>query len=157
MVSRGVERRITSTLFVSQSLFSGSLIMTFTLMPIISAQLSGSDSAAGVPPTMMLIGRAAAAVWSFECNWSIGESVRADSNDYWNFCFIAGSSLLSETLSPFERGRAQGANEMMVVLGTGAGSLGTGIVFANAGIVAVSAIGLVFSLGLFGRIVFRAR
>lgn len=68
----------------------------------------------------------------------------------WNFCFIAGSSLLSEALAPFERGRAQGASEMMVALAAGAGSLGTGFVFAGAGIVAVSAIGLAFSLALFG-------
>ena len=68
----------------------------------------------------------------------------------WNFCFIAGSSLLSEALAPFERGKAQGASEMMVALAAGVGSLGTGFVFAGAGIVAVSAIGLAFSLALFG-------
>jgi predicted MFS family arabinose efflux permease len=68
----------------------------------------------------------------------------------WNFCFIAGSSQLSEALALFERGRAQGASEMMVALAAGAGSLGTGFVFAGAGIVAVSAIGLAFSLALFG-------
>jgi MFS family permease len=61
MVSRAVERRITSTLFVSQSLFSASAILSFTLTPIISAHLSGSDSAAGVPPTMTMLGRAVAA------------------------------------------------------------------------------------------------
>jgi MFS family permease len=68
----------------------------------------------------------------------------------WNFCFIAGSSLLSEALASVERGRVQGASEMLVALAAGAGSLGTGIVFAGSGIVAVSAIGLAFSLALFG-------
>ena len=66
----------------------------------------------------------------------------------WNFCFIAGSALFFSGLLPFERGRAQGASEMMVALAAGAGSLGTGAVFAEAGIVAVSAMGLAFSLVL---------
>ena len=66
----------------------------------------------------------------------------------WNFCFIAGSALFFSGLLPAERGRAQGAGEMMVALAAGAGSLGTGAVFAEAGIVAVSVIGLAFSLML---------
>lgn len=66
----------------------------------------------------------------------------------WNFCFIAGSTLFFSGLLPVERGRAQGAGEMMVALAAGAGSLGTGAVFAEAGIVAVSTIGLAFSLVL---------
>ena len=68
----------------------------------------------------------------------------------WNFCFIAGSALLSGAVLPFERGRAQGITEMMVSLAAATGSLGTGTVFAEGGIVAVSAIGLGFSLALMG-------
>ena len=68
----------------------------------------------------------------------------------WNFCFIAGSAILSGALSPNERGRAQGAAETMVALAAGAGSLGTGAVFAHSGIVTVSAIGLVVSMLLVG-------
>lgn len=67
----------------------------------------------------------------------------------WNFCFIAGSSMLSEALVSSERGRAQGASETGVALAASAGSLSTGPVFASAGIVAVCAIGLAFSLALF--------
>jgi len=67
----------------------------------------------------------------------------------WNFCFIAGSSLLSESLSSNERGRAQGATETGIALAASMGSLSTGPVFASAGIVAVCAIGLAFSLVLF--------
>ncbi|MYE88899.1 MFS transporter [Candidatus Poribacteria bacterium] len=66
----------------------------------------------------------------------------------WNFCFIAGSALFFSGLLPAERGRAQGAGEMIVALAAGTGSLGTGAVFAEAGIVAVSAMGLAFSLVL---------
>ncbi len=68
----------------------------------------------------------------------------------WNFCFISGSSLLSNALSSGERGRAQGANEMMIALAAGIGSLGTGFVFAWGDITAVSIVGLVFSLALIG-------
>lgn len=66
----------------------------------------------------------------------------------WNFCFIAGSSLLSDALAAGERGRGQGASEMMVALAAGTGSLGTGAVFARGGMAAVSAVGLAFSLAL---------
>jgi len=68
----------------------------------------------------------------------------------WNFCFISGSSLLSEAVAPLERGRALGVNEMMVSLAAGVGSLTTGPVFAGAGLVAVSGLGLAFSLVLLG-------
>ncbi|MEZ4866092.1 MAG: MFS transporter [Caldilineaceae bacterium] len=66
----------------------------------------------------------------------------------WNFCFIAGSSLLSDALAPTERGRAQGANEMLVAIAAGAGSLSSGAVFAQGGIVAVSIMGLVVAVAL---------
>lgn len=66
----------------------------------------------------------------------------------WNFCFVAGSSLLSDALSANERGRGQGASEVLVALAAGAGSFSTGGVFAQGGITAVSAVGLAFSLAL---------
>jgi MFS family permease len=31
----------------------------------------------------------------------------------WNFCFVAGSALLTSALHPIERGRIQGANDML--------------------------------------------
>lgn len=64
----------------------------------------------------------------------------------WNFTFIAGSSLMSESLAANERGRAQGFSESLVALASGAGSLGTGAAFAFGGIVLVAAIGLACSL-----------
>ncbi|MBI3960464.1 MAG: MFS transporter, partial [Chloroflexi bacterium] len=66
----------------------------------------------------------------------------------WNFTFIAGSSLLSDALESHERGRVQGASEALVALASGAGSLGTGGVFAVGGMGAVAAMGLAFSLAL---------
>ncbi|MFO7678965.1 MAG: MFS transporter [Chloroflexota bacterium] len=68
----------------------------------------------------------------------------------WNFCFIAGSSLLSDTLRTTERGQAQGASDTLVALGSGVGSFATGAVFAAGGIIAVSGAGLAFTLALFG-------
>ncbi|MDA0744922.1 MAG: MFS transporter [bacterium] len=75
----------------------------------------------------------------------------------WNFCFIAGSSMLSEALASCERGRAQGASEVMVAVAAGAGSLGTGAVFVGGGMVAVSAVGLGFSLVLIAGISWGSR
>ena len=61
IISDSARQRITVTLFASQSLYSAATIMTFTLLPIIAADLSGSDSLAGIPSTMTLIGKATAA------------------------------------------------------------------------------------------------
>jgi MFS family permease len=48
----------------------------------------------------------------------------------WNFCFVGGSALLADQLSPLERSRTQGANDLLVGLASAIGSLGSGIVFA---------------------------
>ena len=61
-IPAAIERRITGTLFTSQSLFSAAMIASFTLMPIIAVELSGSKSAAGVPNTINLLARAAFAL-----------------------------------------------------------------------------------------------
>lgn len=64
----------------------------------------------------------------------------------WNFCFVAGSALLTEALHPAERGRIQGANDALVALASGAGSLSTGAIFEGGGMVAVGAVGLALTL-----------
>jgi MFS family permease len=48
----------------------------------------------------------------------------------WNFCFVGGSALLSDQLSPLERSRTQGTNDLLVGLASATGSLGSGFVFA---------------------------
>ena len=48
----------------------------------------------------------------------------------WNFCFVGGSTLLSDQLSSVERARTQGINDSMVGLASAAGSLGSGLVYA---------------------------
>jgi MFS family permease len=68
----------------------------------------------------------------------------------WNFCFVAGSSLLSDALFSGERGKVQGINEMLIALASAVGSLGTGIVFDWQGMTAVGVAGLAFTLLLLG-------
>ena len=58
MVSKSVQQRIVIALFFVQGLFTAAIIAAFTLSPIIAANLSGSDGAAGLPSTVTLIGRA---------------------------------------------------------------------------------------------------
>src|SRR5215213_6956318 len=53
-----VRWRITGTLFTVQSLFGGAMIATFTVTTIVAAQLSGWESLAGLPPTLVMGGRA---------------------------------------------------------------------------------------------------
>src|SRR5262245_6574069 len=59
--SDSVARRITWTLFVTQSLGSAALIANATVNPIVGAGLSGRDSLAGLPGTLLLLGAASAA------------------------------------------------------------------------------------------------
>ena len=53
--------RIVSALFLAQILFTAATIAAFTLGPVIGAELGGSDSYAGLPSTLSLLGRAALA------------------------------------------------------------------------------------------------
>lgn len=64
----------------------------------------------------------------------------------WSFCFVAGSALLTSALHPVERGRIQGANDMLVAAASGMGSLTTGAIFMAGGMVSVSAVGLALTL-----------
>ena len=61
IIREPVRRRISGSLFAGQSLFSAATILSFTLTAIIAADLSGSDSAAGLPTTVSLVARAALA------------------------------------------------------------------------------------------------
>jgi MFS family permease len=64
----------------------------------------------------------------------------------WNFCYVGGSSLLADNLSPAERGRTQGFNDLVIGLASAAGSLGSGVVFAALGYAAMGLVGVVASL-----------
>jgi MFS family permease len=64
----------------------------------------------------------------------------------WNFCYVAGSALLSDHVSSEEQTRVQGANDLLVNLASAAGSLGSGFVFASVGYSAMALIGATFSI-----------
>ena len=63
----------------------------------------------------------------------------------WNFCYVAGSSLLSDALAAHERAQAQGASEAIVAIGAGLASLSVGVVFAWGGYGLVSVIAFIFT------------
>jgi predicted MFS family arabinose efflux permease len=75
----------------------------------------------------------------------------------WNFCFVAGSALLSADLRAEERGRVQGASETLVSLASGLGSLSVGALFTYGGIVGISGGGLLFALLLVAAMFWIAR
>jgi MFS family permease len=64
----------------------------------------------------------------------------------WNFCFVGGSALLADQLSPLERSRTQGANDLLVGLASATGSLGSGIVFAASSYTVIAIVSGVVTL-----------
>ena len=51
----------------------------------------------------------------------------------WNFAYVAGSALLADQLSPGERAKTQGFNDLLLNLSSGASQIGSGVVFAVGG------------------------
>ena len=68
----------------------------------------------------------------------------------WNFCFVGGSTLLSDLLSPAERAKTQGANDLLIGLATAAASLGSGLIFAFTSYTVMGIVGAVAALVPFG-------
>ncbi len=66
----------------------------------------------------------------------------------WNFCFVGGSSLLADQLTPAERARTQGFNDLLIGLASAVGSLGSGLVFATVGFGAMGVVGAAVALFL---------
>lgn len=64
----------------------------------------------------------------------------------WNFCYVGGSSLLADQLSPAERARTQGFNDLLIALVSALGSLGSGVVFATLGYGAMGLVGAAAAL-----------
>jgi MFS family permease len=64
----------------------------------------------------------------------------------WNFCYIGGSTLLSDILTPGERARTQGANDLTIALATAVASFASGIVFDSGGYLMAGLIGAAASL-----------
>ncbi|MBX0331564.1 MFS transporter [Oscillochloris sp. ZM17-4] len=64
----------------------------------------------------------------------------------WNFCYIAGSSLLADSLSAGERGRVQGGADLLINLTSAIGSLSSGVILGAASYGVLCAIGVALSL-----------
>ncbi len=64
----------------------------------------------------------------------------------WNFCYVAGAALLTDSLTLGERGRVQGAGDLTIGLIAAAGSLQSGVLFAWGGFTSLSAVGIVIGL-----------
>lgn len=62
----------------------------------------------------------------------------------WSFCFVGGSTLLADQLSPAERSRTQGFSDLLVGLASAVASLSSGFIFAatNFTIISIAAGGL---------------
>lgn len=51
----------------------------------------------------------------------------------WNFAYVAASTLLSDQLSPPERAKTQGFNDLLLNLASAASQIGSGVVYASGG------------------------
>ncbi len=72
-VKPGVRNRLIAVIFIVSSLVAAAQVAFFTLMPIVAADLSGSESAAGIPSTAGLLFRALAA---YPLGWLMGRAGR---------------------------------------------------------------------------------
>ena len=64
----------------------------------------------------------------------------------WNFCFVGGSALLADQLSPLERSRTQGTSDLLVGLASAFISLSSGFIFEAAGYTVIAIIAGVLAL-----------
>lgn len=64
----------------------------------------------------------------------------------WNFCYVGGSTMLTDNLLNEEQSRVQGFNDLLVGLASAIGSLGSGFVFAAIGYRAVGVLGAVIAI-----------
>ena len=71
----------------------------------------------------------------------------------WNFCFVGGSTLLSDQLKPIERGKVQGVNDLLIGGIAAAASLLSGFVFASFGYSVMAIVGAILSALLLLRVV----
>ena len=64
----------------------------------------------------------------------------------WNFCYVGGSTMLTDNLLNEEQSRVQGFNDLLVGLASAVGGLGSGFVFAAIGYRAVGLIGATLAI-----------
>lgn len=66
----------------------------------------------------------------------------------WNFCYVAGSALLSDALTPLEKGRMQGFNDLLVGGAAASATLLGGVIMATGGYTVMGLLGAAVSLPL---------
>ena len=66
----------------------------------------------------------------------------------WNFAYVAGSALLADQLSPGERAKTQGFNDMLLNLTSAASQVVSGVVYAVGGYGVMALVAALFLLGL---------
>jgi len=64
----------------------------------------------------------------------------------WNFCYVGGSTLLSDRLSQRERARVQSVNDFVLTSLAGAGSALSGVVFSSVGYAVMGYVSALVSL-----------
>jgi MFS family permease len=64
----------------------------------------------------------------------------------WNFCFVGGSALLADQLTPAERAGTQGFNDLLIGLASAGGSFWSGIIYAGRGYGTLNLISGLFAL-----------
>ncbi len=64
----------------------------------------------------------------------------------WNLCFVGGSALLADQLSPNERARTQGFNDSLIGLASAASTFSSGLLFAASGYAVICLVGGVIAL-----------
>jgi len=114
------------------SIFSGQLVDRLGREPVImlgSATLIIAGLSAGLSPDVLPI---AVALFFLGLGW--------------NFCYVGGSTLLTDQLSTVEQSRMQGVNDLFVGLASASGSLGSGFVFAAVGFQTMGFVGAAFAV-----------
>jgi MFS family permease len=66
----------------------------------------------------------------------------------WNFCYVAGSAMLSGALTQQEKSKTQGLNDLLIGLVAATSSLVGGPLFGQCGYTVIGLIGAAFSTGL---------
>lgn len=64
----------------------------------------------------------------------------------WNMCYIGGSSLLSDTLAPSERGQYQGLSDLSINVGAALASISSGFIMAANSYAFLCMLGAILSL-----------
>lgn len=101
------------------SFFTGTLIRTFRVLPVMFAGALLN----GVAVAIALSGIGVPQFWWSLVLLGVG----------WNFLYVGGTTLLTETYRPEERAKAQGANDLAIFVMMAVSSFSSGLLVTNAG------------------------